>query len=164
MATIENVRIITALMGAHKGTKEINTPTTMLDFAPNSSYSYGTGNNQINKIWQQERTVTAAAENLDLAGVLVDDFGNTLTFTLVNFIIIANLSETALEVLTITGSFCNAIFAAGGTYVDTIGPSGHWAKDNPIDGYAVTATTADIITVNPGAATITYRVAIGGLA
>lgn len=164
MAIIENVYVITALMGKHKGDTEINTPTTKLDFHPSSAYSFGTGNNQINKVWQQERTVTAASENLDLAGVLIDDFGNTLTFTLVNFIIIENRSETALEVLTITGSFCNAIFAAGGTYVDTIGPSGHWTKDNPIDGYAVAAGTADVITVDPGSDTITYRIAIGGLA
>ena len=164
MAIIENVRITTALMGTHKGATEINTPATELDFHPSSAYSFGTGNNQINKIWQQERTVTAAAENLDLAGVLVDDFGNTLTFTLINFLIIENRSTTATEVLTITGSFCDAIFAAGGTYVDKIGPSGHWMKDNPIDGYVVTAGSADIITVDPGADTIIYRVAIGGLA
>ena len=58
----------------------------------------GTGAGQCNKWYRSYRTLAAgAADNLDLAGSLLDPFGNTLTFTGIKYIAIALVAASANE-------------------------------------------------------------------
>jgi len=43
-----------------------------------------------------------------------------------------------------------------------VGPDGYLLVWSPIDGYAVTATSADILQIDPGANTIAYDIVIIG--
>lgn len=77
------------------------------------------------KKFADRRTVTAAAENLDLAGGLTDAFGIALTFAKIKCIAIHNLSVVVGETLTI-GGHASAAFPLFSDPTDkyVLGPNG----------------------------------------
>jgi len=125
----------------------------------------GTGAAQANKWYRSYRTLTATtAENLDLAGSLLDPFGNTLTFTGIKSIAIAVVSPDGTKSVTIGGAASNPFigpFSASGT----LSVPYSVVLNNPnAAGWTVTAATADQFRVyNPGASTIIYCVWIVGI-
>jgi hypothetical protein len=127
----------------------------------------GTGDWQFDTIFSDERTATAAPDPLDLRGTLVSQLtGAALTFVEVGAIGIVNMSTAVASVLSV-GAGSNPAFAglfgATGDIVK-VGASGLLLWVAPLDGggLATTAGTADILTIDPGAATITYRIVIVG--
>ena len=127
------------------------------------SLANGTAANQADLIFHDQRTVTAAAEDLDLAGSLTDKRGNTLTFVEITCILIHNLSTTTGEVLTVGGD-ANALvnWVGAATHTVKVDPDGLLLWWSPIDGAAVVAGTGDILQIDPGAKTITYDIIIIG--
>lgn len=122
------------------------------------TYTDGTAANQAKQPWGSEEVELAAAPgNIDLSGVVTDAFGATVAFTKIKELWIFNTSLVTGANLTLTGNFGDAAFAAGGTFSHIVPPNGHFHVSNPGAGYTVTATTGDIITIDPGAATITYK-------
>ena len=107
-------------------------------------WASGTGANQALKLWSDQRTV-ATTESLDLAGVLVDPFGVTLTFATVKlmyfFAAVANGTN-----LSIGGGNWSAWTGAAGDLV-LLPPGGVFMLTAPGAGFTVTATSADILTV-----------------
>ncbi len=127
-----------------------------IDIDASQTYTHGTAANQANQPWGSAGVELAAAPgNIDLSGVIVDAFGTTIAFSKIKELWIFNTSIVSGENLTLTGNWGNAVF--GGTFLHIVPPSGHYHVSSPIDGYAVTATSADIITIDPGADTITYK-------
>lgn len=124
--------------------------------------SNGTGDNQANIMWKDRRIVTAATtdDELDLAGGLVDVFGNTLTFTSIKAIRIHNLGipngsggwTTALGAdLLVGGAALNAFdtFLNGlGIAKVTVPSGGVLLMSAPVDGWPVAATIGDILLVS----------------
>ena len=114
-------------------------------------------------LWHDERTVTAAAETLDLTALTYTCFGSTITVNnaRVKLFALWNKSTTAGEILTIGSAAANPWTAvwSGTTIVRPNGRMLFWAPD--ATGY-VTAGGSKNVKVDPGAATITYRIAIVG--
>ncbi|MFH9403261.1 hypothetical protein ACH4JS_26450 [Streptomyces sp. NPDC017638] len=131
------------------------------------SLSSGTGPGQADRVWSDRRTLAASAnEDLDLAGVLLDAFGATVTFARIKGLVIAAAKDNANSVI-IGGAASNpwpALLGTTGTV--TLRPGAFLAVGaGPADaGYAVTASTGDLLRVaNGGSGTpVTYDVLLIG--
>lgn len=128
----------------------------------------GTGSGQADRIYYAERTLTAGSnETLDLAGVLLDVYGNTLTFAKVYAIAVKNVNTLAAKL------------EIGPNATNGFGVDGFWgaaAHRNVVNissgvlvfyspaGVAVTAGTADLLYAEnkSGSNALTYRIAILG--
>jgi hypothetical protein len=130
------------------------------------SLASGTIINTADKIFHDDRTVTAASpDSIDLAGALTDPLGATVTFAKIIGIIIENSSTTAAEILEVGGNaapFSTWLGAASDTI--KIGPGGCFVLFNPsLAGYAVTGTTADILDIDVASGTnVPYIITVVG--
>lgn len=131
----------------------------------------GTGAGQADKMWSDTRSLaTGASEDLDLAGVLTDPFGATITFARVKglYIKAADANTTNLTVGANVTSAWGTLFgptgASGGTV--TLRPGGLFvAVCGAADAtaWAVTATSGDLLhVVNAAGATASYDIVIVG--
>lgn len=126
-------------------------------------YGSGTGVNQNDVVYSITTTATGAAHTYDLDGLTSTLTGDAIAFAEITLIAVVNLSTTSTQTLTVgagSNPLASWLGAAGDAVV--VGPSGAMLVSSPIDGYAVTAGTGDTLTINPGAATITYRLLILG--
>lgn len=127
--------------------------------------SDGSGNNQVNKVFSSNRTVlTAANDDLDLAGVLTDPFGVALTFATVKVIVIrADPANTTI--LTVSPGPTNGFVGPFGASTHTVAvrPGGVVMFAAPQTGYTVTAGTGDILRIaNAAGASAIYTIEILG--
>ncbi len=132
-------------------------------------FTAGTGANQFDINYMQERTVgDGANDDIDLAGVLSDAFGSTITAAEICALVILNEQEdgTANTTNLTIGAGSNpfqTIFAAGTTKtIGPIRPGGAFVLCSPAAAaWAVTAGTADILRIaNSAGAANTYQIAI----
>jgi hypothetical protein len=126
----------------------------------------GTGASQADLLWVSERTLAASAsENLDLAGGLVDVFGNTLTFVKIKAILIKAATGNTNSVV-VGGAGSNTFVGPFADATDKVGipPNGYAKFLAPVSGWAVTAGTGDILQIaNSGGTTgVTYDIIIVG--
>jgi hypothetical protein len=126
----------------------------------------GTGTNQANTVWSDQRTIAASTtEDLDLAGGgLTDAFGVAFAPVKLKALIVCASSGNTNNV--VLGGDANAvpILSAAATTV-TIQPKGCFVLTAPATaGIAVTAGTGDILQVaNSGAGTsVTYDIIVIG--
>lgn len=124
----------------------------------------GIGDYQANLVWSDRRTAAGAADLLDLRGALVGVF-QPANEVKVLAIFIRSLAKTPGQVLAVGGAGANPAFA--GLFADAtdkikIGPGGVFAWYSPIDLFLTTNATADILSIDPGAATIDYEIVILG--
>ena len=149
------------------------------------SFSSGIADQQVNRKWEQRRTVTLAtvSDQLDLAGGLTDRFGNTLTFAEIKALMVVNRGvvagdaddETATvtsgEDILVGGVGSNAWASLFNGDVDAkvlVRSGGALLLCAPYDGYSVSPGTADILEIehNGSAASggdISYDIAIWGV-
>jgi hypothetical protein len=165
MAKTLTTKVLLKIVGTYLDSTALDTAqgTISYIFQPTDMAS-GTAASQADVLWADKRTLDATSETLDLAGMLEDAYQDTATFANVRAIYIGNKSTTSGEVLTIGGATASAWAGWVGDSSDTIpiGPSGCHLLYSPIDGYAVTATTGDLLKVDAGTATITYEIIIIG--
>ena len=117
-----------------------------------------------NLLYNDRLTISnCGATDLDLAGSLENQIGETLTFAKVYGIYVHNRSSTASDKVHIGGDANSVpIFGAVADYL-IIGPGGCLLAIDPTDGWTVTASTGDIIEIsNPGGNDIDCDVAILG--
>ena len=134
-----------------------------LILTPQKQFTPGTGNNQLDKLFHDMRTLADGAnESLDLAGSLVDQFGTTITFVKIKAMLIRNLSAT--QTLTIgAGSNPFLNWVGDATDVIKIPPNGMFLLVAPLAGFAVVAGTGDILkVVNSAGAVCDYQIALAG--
>lgn len=127
----------------------------------------GTAINTADRVFADTRTLApSTAEDLDLAGVLADGMGNTLTFARVKALLIRAAGANANNVIVGNAASNGFISWVGGaTHTVTVRPGGLMLLAAPdATAYAVTAATADLLHVaNSGAGTsVTYDVVIIG--
>lgn len=126
----------------------------------------GTGADQANQLFTDTRTLTASAtEDLDLAGVLVDSFGDTLTFARIKAVIVGAAAANTNNV-NVTRPASNGVplFLAASDGI-AVRPGGVFAWIAPdVTGVAVTAGTGDLLTFtnSAGSTSVTYDVVIVG--
>lgn len=161
-----NTKLLVDLDADYTSPLDLSTTINSLGFTRQFSLATGTGAGQADRIWHDERTLTASSvEDLDLAGSLVDAFGVTLTFARVKGLMVyANPANTNNVVI---GNVTNGIVGWFGaaTHSIAVRPGGLFtifASD--ATAYVVTPTTADLLHVaNSGAGTgVTYDVVIIG--
>lgn len=162
LATIVDVRVKATLTSP----LDIASRTVALNLVFNDRLATGTGADQADLLFTDTRTLAASAtENLDLAGVLTDGIGNTLTFARIKCVVVtalaANTNDVKFERHASAGPVLFTAVSAG----VNVKPGGCflWYAPDAV-GVAVTATTADMLTVtNGGAGTaVTYSIVVIG--
>ena len=137
-----------------------------LPFPATIDMESGTGNNQADLIFSDQRTLAASAnESLDLAGVLVDAFGTALTFVKVKAIYIRAASTNGGNIVVgnaATNAFVGPFGAA--THTLAIPAGGYLELVAPVGGWTVTAATGDLLRIanSDAGAAATYDIVIVG--
>lgn len=149
-------------------TRDLTTPSTPIALEWPDTWVSGTAL----LIYEDTLALAAAAQNRDLYGSLTDMHGNTMNFAKIRGIMVRNKSETAGEVLHVSGNFFTGALLTG------------WADDavklivHPLgtlfisaanvgtatDSYDVDDTTKERITFDPGANTFDVDFVIWGSA
>ncbi len=157
-----------AIQANLKGAGDLNTPTSNLNYKAGFSLADGTGADQANNIFSDQRTLGAGSfEDLDLSGSLQNAFGATLNFTAVKAILVA-ASGGNTDNVEVGGAAVNGlndwVGAAGDLVV--VRPGGFLAIGAAdATAYTVTAGTGDLLRINnPGAGAATYDIVIVGVA
>lgn len=127
----------------------------------------GTGVGQADRIFSDERTLAASAnEDLDLAGALLDAIGGTAAMARVKAIIVF-ASDTNTNNVIVGGAASNAFVGPFGAATHTlqVRPGGFYCNVcRDATGWPVTAGTGDLLRVaNSGAGSpVTYRIIVIG--
>jgi hypothetical protein len=138
-----------------------------LNYTADSRLSNGSGANQAQSFFGDQRTLAASAsENLDLSGGLTDVFGAAIAFTKIKAILVKASADNVNDVVVGGhGAAAAASFFGDATDKVKVKPGGTMLLIAPdANGYAVTAATGDLLTVaNSGAGTgVTYDILIIG--
>lgn len=133
---------------------DLSTTKNSIKLSKIQSLVNGAGLGQASKAWSDKRTLAGAAvDSLDLAGVLTDAFGQAITFTKIKAIaIVAAVANTDTVVI---GGGSNAFSTIFGDATDklVLRPGGMFLLVAPdAAGYAVTASTGDLLAVTNTAA------------
>ena len=168
MATSLSARVAANIAATLSNGVDVGTVSYPISYGPNHVFSNGTGANQAKEIFTDTRTLSASAtENLDLSGVLLDVFGNSLVFTKIKAMLVS-ADPTNTNDVQVGGAATNAFinWVANATDVVNVKPGGMFMITAPdANGFAVTAATGDILKVtNSGAGTsVTYTIVIIGV-
>lgn len=155
--------VSTSLSGSYTKARDQTTPTESIGIALTQGYTSGVTANKADAFWTDERTLAATSETLDFTADLVDAFGDTLALVNLKELIIRNTATTSGYDLTITGNMLTAFFPnyTGGDEW-TIPPGGTFHVSSPVDGFTVTNTTQDQLTIDSGANAVTYEIEVLG--
>jgi hypothetical protein len=124
------------------------------------SFGSGVGANKIQGLFSKSATATAAPVTYTLSA-LVDDLGRTIALTKVRALVIAHLGTVDGQPLTIGGATTNPWSAPFADVSDKviIRAGGVLVLAGPLaTGYAVTAGSSDQLKLDPGAATIPFKI------
>lgn len=149
------------------GSNDMGTPTHEFIESFSLLMESGTGANQANNCFSDERTLAASAtEELDLAGGLTNGLGATLTFTAIKAILVIAATGNTNDVL-LGGAAANAFTGPfqNSSDIVNIKPGGVALFLNPsAAGWAVTAGTGDLLKLanSAGSTGVTYRIVIIG--
>jgi hypothetical protein len=129
----------------------------------------GTGAGQADRVFSDTRTLAASAsEDLDLAGVLTDAFGAAITFVKIKALIVSAAAANTNNVLVGgVSAGLSTIITPAATGIVVVRPGATFAvfagaADST--GYAVTATTADLLHIanSTSGSSVTYDIVIIG--
>ncbi|MGW1039889.1 hypothetical protein [Streptomyces sp. NPDC002547] len=165
---LTRTRISVGLAATQTKPDDLSTPLDTVDYSKLLSFADGAGAGAANLIFHDQRTLTASGtENLDLAGVLSDKFGQVLTFARVKAVLVVAAAANTNNVnVTQPASNGVPVFLAAGDGVG-VRPGGIFLWVAPdATGAAVTAGTGDLLTVtnSAGGTSVTYDVLILGAA
>lgn len=168
MPTLDNTGVSLSLATVLNNALDLNVvATAALSLQAALGFSSGVGAGQVDQIFLDTRTIAASAnDDLDLAGVLVNPLGATITFARIKGILIKAAPGNTNNVIVGGGAsnpFIN--WATGTTPAVVVKPGGFFALFAPdAAGYAVTAATGDIFRItNSGAGTgVTYDIVLLG--
>lgn len=168
MTTALSASLAVSLVAAFSQSVDVGTLTHDAKFSPNYVFTNGTGANQASILFSDTRTLAASAtENLDLAGVLIDAFGNTITFDKIKAIIVTAAAANTNNVLFGGAASAQAAPWFGDvTDVNVIRPGGLLCMVAPdATGFDVTATTADLLKIanSSSGTSVTYTIVIIGV-
>ncbi len=163
MATALSVTLTFKLSHDYTNALDLSTPKDDFDLTLSDTLSNGTGNDQVDVVWHDQRTLATTSENLDLAGSLTSSFGTTVTFAKVKAFCIKNTATTTNQIVTVGGAGATQFVNWVGAVTDTvkIGPAAILLLWSPMDGYAVGAGASDLLKIATNAS-ITYDIWIIG--
>jgi hypothetical protein len=145
---------------------DLSTVSSPLTYSKQFTFTQGSGLNASDRIWHDNRTLSASnADSLDLAGVLTDPFGATISFVRVKGLLVyANTSNTN-NLLVGAGTNSFSSWMTGTTPTVVVKPGGLLFVMAPdAVGYTVTAGTADILTItnSAGGTSVNYDIVVMG--
>ena len=154
-----NVRvIITARITGSDGSRMV------CDINREIGLAEGTGSYQAGQAWWDEsRALATTSEDLDLNGTLTAFNGDSVVLNNVKILLIEDLDTDTGDHLFLKQGSANPVttILGGTTPTLKIGPGGFILLVNPIDGYAVTAASADKIAIE-SVDNSTYQILIVG--
>lgn len=165
---LTRTRLSVSLAATQTKPDDLSIPQDAIDYVKALSFADGAGAGAANLVFHDQRTLAASAtENLDLAGVLSDKFGQALTFARVKAVLVVAAAANTNNV-NVTQPASNGVplFLAAGDGVG-VRPGGMFLWVAPdAAGAVVTAGTGDLLTVTNSAAgtSVTYDVLILGAA
>jgi hypothetical protein len=167
MATNLATQLAVSLNTQLSNVLDLGTVQLPQSLAQQYNWANGVAINTADRVFADTRTLTASSsEDLDLAGVLADGMGNTLTFARVKALLIRAAAANSNNVIVGNAASNGFISWVGGAvHTVTVRPGGLMLLAAPdATAYAVTAATADLLHVaNSGAGTsVTYDVIIIG--
>lgn len=124
------------------------------------TFGSGTGSGKVQQNWTRSATAAAAPVTYTLSA-MVDDMGRSVPLAKVRGIVIANLSQTDGQTLTIGGAATNPWLAPFGDVSDKlkIHAGGVFALAAPLaTGLGVTAGSSDQLKIDPGASSIPFKI------
>lgn len=152
------------LKATQTGANDFGGPTFKPTIDKILQFASGTGANQADILWADERTIAASSsEDLDLAGVLADAFGATITAAeLVAILVVADAANTNNVVL---GDATSPIPLFGGTNPTfAVKPGGFFFIAAPGAAGQLTVgagSTDDLKVANSSSgSSVTYKIAI----
>lgn len=142
----------------------MSTVTVPLDQDYTQLLSSGTGANQANALWYDDRTLGASAtENLDLNASLTDAFGNSVTCTKLKSLVIKAAAANTNNVLVGGGSTTiTTVFSATNDQL-IVHPGGVFIYTAPdATGASLTAGSTDVLTIgnSAGSTSVAYDIII----
>lgn len=137
--------------------------TNSISSSLSKSLATGTGSNQVADLLVQSGTVASGTPvNLDLVSGLAPPVGSAPASTKIVFIRVINKTLTPGSTLQIGGGTNPVSTIMGGTTpILNVGPGGHVDLFNPVDGFGLTAGTADVLRLAASTGNIDYEVIIG---
>jgi len=163
----QSATISVAVSVEQSSSGDINTALNTITQALTTQLLDGTGADQANQAFSDERTLAAStSENLDLAGGLTDVFGSAITFTKIKAMAVfagANNGDN-IEVGGAGSNGFDSWVGASGDKVN-VPPGGMLLLTAPdLAGLSVTASTGDLLTINntDSGASGTYKIVLIG--
>lgn len=166
MSTSISGSVRTIINSSFVNALDLASATDALQQTFNDAFTNGTGADKAQVQWHDQRSLASGAtESLDLAGSLTSAFG-VVTFTKVKWLIIRVVTETTGYKLGVGGAAANQFinWVADSSDIVYIGAGGMLVLSSPVDGFAVTAGTGDILKIAnaAGGDTITYDIIVIG--
>lgn len=159
-------QIVAQIIATESGTLDLGTKSAKVSASYSQSLASGTGAAAADMIWTDERTIVASGnDDLDLAGVLVGAFGNTLTFAKIKAIMVVAAEGNTNDVV-IGGIGATGFVGPFGANTHTIAvkPGGVFVIGHPGTGWTVTASTGDILRIanSSSGTSVTYKIVVIG--
>lgn len=160
-------QITARVEAAHTSALDLATVSDPLDFIKRINLASGTGANQADRLWHDQRTLSASGtEDLDFAGVLSDAFGATLALARIKLLAVyAAAGNTNNVVVTQDASAGVPNIFTGASEGVSVRPGGLFLWVAPdATAAAVTATTADLLTITNSSSgtSVTYDIVVIG--
>lgn len=162
---VETFTLALHLNGRQTNALDLSTPLDEIVRVYTNLFGNGTGANQINHIFHDQRSTDGTGEDLDLAGGLTSPIsGAAITFAAVKFILIyAATANSGNVVISRPAANGLVLFAAANDALAGLKPGGLFLFTDPsAAGLTVTGGTGDLLHVAASAGTVTYDVVIGG--
>lgn len=145
---------------------DLQSRSAPLAFAYTKGLINGTGANQADRVWADQRSIAASSnDDLDLAGTLVDAFGATITFARVKTLIVKAADANSNNVIVGGASSTFTTWVTGTSPAVVVRPGGLLMLSvADATAYAVTATSADTLRIsNSGAGSaVVYDIVVIG--
>lgn len=146
---------------------DLTTASAPVSIGRQLSFADGDGAGEADRIWTDRRTIAASGtDSIDLAGDLVDPFGQTITFAKLKGLLVAASPANTNNVL-VGRPASNAVPLFSAEASIPVKPGGVFVWLDPsAAGIAVTADTGDVIELgnSSGGTGVTYDIAIIGAA
>jgi hypothetical protein len=160
MATLDLTAAI-RIFGDFEARTDLTDAIEAIDIALSKRVLNGTGSDQANEFYSDERTLIATSANFNFVdGSLVNAFGDILTLSKIKGLLIVNESTTIREDLTVSGD----ILTDFGSITNlTLTPGAFFLWTAPLDGHDVATPGSDVLTIDSGSDTITFKIVVWGV-
>lgn len=157
MAATVRVKVEVEIVESYTG--DLGNPGKVHRWTKDAVFTSGNGSSQFDKVHSDIAAVTA---DYDVAGVVTDAQGATITMSKVGLVVAENRGTTSGNMLYLGGDANSVpIFGAAADFLK-LGPQGFAVICNPVDGWSVTAGTGDVVELNHNSGTFDHAVIVAG--